>query len=252
MLTVDFDRLRVGAGNLVLDVGCGAGRHSIEAARRGATAVAVDLAADELSAVLRGSDAAVEMLEGPLAGGVPRLAEADLTRLPFADATFDVVIASEVLEHVANDAAAVAELARVVRPGGRVGVTVPRAVPERICWLLSRQYRESPGGHLRIYRGGDLRRRLGAAGLIVTGWCHAHGLHAPYWWLRCAVGLDREPLAVRLYHRLLVWDLMERPGITTAVERLTAPLIGKSLVVYAERPGDAVVPAVAVHGAAAA
>ena len=252
MLTVDFDRLRVGAGDLVLDVGCGAGRHSIEAARRGATAVAVDLAADELRAVLRGADAAVEMLDSPLAGGVPRVIGADLTRLPFADATFDVVIASEVLEHVADDTAAVAELARVVRPGGRLGVTVPRAVPERICWLLSRQYRESPGGHLRIYRGGDLRRQLGAAGLSVTGWHHAHGLHSPYWWLRCAVGLDREPRAVCLYHRLLVWDLMERPWITTVAERLTAPLIGKSLVVYTERPGEAGVPAVPAYGAAAA
>ena len=127
-----------------------------------------------------------------------------------------------------------------------------QAVPERICWLLSRQYRESPGGHLRIYRGGDLRRQLGAAGLSVTGWHHAHGLHSPYWWLRCAVGLDREPRAVCLYHRLLVWDLMERPWITTVAERLTAPLIGKSLVVYTERPGEAGVPAVPAYGAAAA
>lgn len=252
MLTVDFDRLRVGTGDLVLDVGCGAGRHSIEAARRGATAVAVDLAADELRAVLRGADAAVEMLDAPLGGGLPRVLGADLTRLPFADATFDVVIASEVLEHVADDSAAIAELARVVRPGGRVGVTVPRAGPERICWRLSREYRESPGGHLRIYDGAHLRRRLGAAGLTVTGWGHAHGLHSPYWWLRCVSGLEREPLPVRLYHRLLVWDLMERPWITTAAERLTAPLIGKSLVVYADRPIAAAGASIPTHGAAAA
>jgi SAM-dependent methyltransferase len=252
MLTVDFDRLQVGAGDLVLDVGCGAGRHSIEAARRGATAVSVDVAADELKAVLRGADSAVEMLDAPLAGGVPRAVGADLTRLPFADGTFDVVIASEVLEHVADDTAAIDELSRIVRPGGRVGVTVPRAGPERICWRLSREYRESPGGHLRIYDGTELRRRLDMAGLTVTGWAHAHGLHTPYWWLRCVVGLDREPLTVRLYHRLLVWDLMDRPWIMSAAERLTAPLIGKSLVVYAERPSAVAVAAIPAHGVAAA
>ncbi|HEY6379460.1 MAG TPA: methyltransferase domain-containing protein [Candidatus Dormibacteraeota bacterium] len=251
MLTVDFDRLRVGPGDLVLDVGCGAGRHSIEAARRGAAAVALDLALTELAACRSGYREATALLGAPLAGGMPRLTAADTTRLPFADAAFDVVIASEVLEHIGDDGAAIAELRRVLRPGGRLGVTVPRALPERICWGLSRAYHETPGGHVRIYAADELRGRLGAAGLTVIGSTHAHGLHSPYWWLRCAVGVDREPLVVRLYHRLLVWDLMERPWITRAAERICAPLVGKSLVVYAERaaPPRRALP---THGAAAA
>lgn len=237
MLTVDFDRLGVGTGDRVLDVGCGAGRHSIEASRRGATAVALDMAVGELRSTRAGVSAAEAMLGDRLAGGPPRGVSADAGRLPFADGTFDVVIASEVLEHIPADAAAMAELARVVRPGGRVAVTVPRAMPERICWALSTAYHQTPGGHVRIYRGDDLRARLEAAGLRVTGRGHAHGLHTPYWWLRCALGVDRTPAPVRLYHRLLVWDMMRRPWLTRMGERLTAPLMGKSLAVYCERPG---------------
>ena len=74
-------------------------------------------------------------------------------------------------------------------------------------------------------------------GLRVTGWHHAHALHTPYWWLRCAVGEDRadHPL-VRAYHRLLVWDITAATPVTRVPERLLNPYLGKSLVVYAEKP----------------
>src|SRR3712207_6627601 len=92
------------------------------------------------------------------------------------------------------------------------------------------------GGHVRIYRGEVLRSRLTAAGLVPGGQHHAHALHAPFWWLKCAVGVDRDPAAVRAYHRLLVWDLTKRPWPTRVAERLLDPVIGKSLVVYADKP----------------
>ena len=240
MLTVDFERLGLCSGDRLLDVGCGAGRHSVEASRRGAVAVALDRAPSEVGRAVAAAPGAEALLGGPLAGGVPRGVCGDALALPFPDGSFDVVIASEVLEHVPADAAAMTELCRVLRPGGRLAVTVPRAMPERVCWGLSREYHETPGGHVRIYRGDDLRRRLERAGLRVTDWHHAHGLHSPYWWLKCAVGVTNETaLPVRLYHRLLVWDLMERPWQTRLAERVLAPLMGKSLVVYATRPGAA-------------
>lgn len=240
MLTVDFDRLRLRPGERVLDVGCGAGRHSIEALRRGACAVALDLDRHEVARALGAGPAAEGLLGAPLAGGAPRPVCGDALRLPFAAGSFDVVVASEVLEHVPDDRGALAELVRVLRPGGRLAVTVPRAFPERICWALSRRYHDRPGGHVRIYRGTDLRSLLSGAGLVVTGWHHAHGLHTPYWWLRCALGVDREDLLpVRLYHRLLVWDLMRRPLPTRAAALALDPLAGKSLAVYCVQPaGD--------------
>jgi len=129
-----------------------------------------------------------------------------------------------------------AEITRVLRPGGLAAVTVPAWLPERVCWALSREYHEVPGGHVRIFTRAELTAKLEGAGLEVTGTHHAHGLHSPYWWLKCAVGVhdDRNP-AVRGYHRLLVWDIMRRPALTRLSEAALNPLIGKSLVVYARK-----------------
>ncbi len=161
----------------------------------------------------------------------------DPTAMPFADGAFDRVIAAEVLEHIPGDQRALHEITRVLRPGGVAAVTVPSWLPERICWSLSDDYHNVPGGHVRIYTRPELEAKLRAAGLSVGAHHHAHGLHSPYWWLKCAVGVhdDGHPLA-RAYHRLLVWDIVKRPKVTRLAERALDPVIGKSLVIYAEKP----------------
>ncbi len=165
----------------------------------------------------------------------------DALALPFADATFDRVIASEVLEHIRDDVAAMCELARVLKPGGAMAVTVPRCAPEAVNWALSDEYHDTPGGHVRIYRRSTLERRLASAGLEPTAHHHAHGLHSPYWWLRCFVGPsnDSNP-AVAAYHKLLVWDIVKAPIVTRLADRILSPLIGKSLVLYLSKPAVAV------------
>jgi SAM-dependent methyltransferase len=145
-------------------------------------------------------------------------------------------MASEVLEHIPDDVTAMAEIARVLKPGGRVAITVPRYGPERICWALSDEYHANEGGHIRIYRRDVVRTRLASVGLTPGASHHAHALHAPYWWLKCAVGVERDTAAVRAYHRMLVWDLTTRPWLTRTAERVLDPLFGKSLVVYADKP----------------
>ena len=104
-------------------------------------------------------------------------------------------------------------------------------------WALSDEYHDVPGGHVRIYRHRELMARLERTGLTVMGSHHAHGLHAPYWWLRCLVGPanDDHP-AVAAYHRLLVWDIVKAPRTTRYTERVLNPLVGKSLVVYLMKP----------------
>lgn len=236
MLTVDYDRLGVRAGDRVLDLGCGFGRHAFEAARRGALVVALDTGADEVDQVRSTFGAMIE--EGELPAEYPTMVvQSDALSLPFADASFDRVIASEVLEHIPDDSAAMCELARVLRPGGSMAVTVPRCVPEAINWALSDEYHDTPGGHVRIYRRSTLERRLSDAGLDPIGHHHAHGLHSPYWWLRCLVGPSNEANpAVEAYHKLLVWDIVKAPLVTRTADRVLSPFIGKSLVVYLTRP----------------
>jgi SAM-dependent methyltransferase len=237
VLTADYDVLGLRPGDRLLDLGCGFGRHAFEAARRGAQVVALDAGPDEVAGVRATLGAMVdagELGSDAHAGAV----QGDALRLPFADDTFDRVIASEVLEHIPDDLAAMAELARVLRPGGTMAVTVPRCGPEFVNWALSDEYHDVPGGHVRIYRRSTLVRRLAAAGLVPVARHHAHGLHAPYWWLRAFVGPTNDThSAVAAYHRLLVWDIERGPRATRLADRVLSPVIGKSLVVYVRKPG---------------
>lgn len=235
MLTVDFDLLPIQPGERLLDLGCGGGRHAFEAARRGARVVALDTDRSELDRVTAVFAAMAEAGEIP-AGGSGLAVSSDATCLPFEDGSFDKVIAAEVLEHLPADQIAMNEIARVLRPGGMAAVTVPAWLPERICWRLSEDYHNNPGGHIRIFTRRELVTKLTRSGLAVTGQHRAHALHSPYWWVKCAVGVhnDEHPLA-GAYHKLLVWDIMRKPAATRIADQVLNPVLGKSLVVYADK-----------------
>ncbi len=238
MLTVDFERLGLRSGDLVLDMGCGAGRHAFECLRRGARTVALDYSHPELIDVAGTFGAMVDAGEvpGEPHGGPVR---GDALRLPFPDSTFDRIIVSEVLEHISDDRGAIAELVRVLRPGGTMAATVPSWFPEKVCWALSDAYHApiAEGGHVRIYRKRQLVSRLESAGLATRGSHHAHSLHSPYWWLKCAVGpTNDDHRLVRSYRRFLEWDIVEAPRTTRWADRLLNPVLGKSIVIYAELP----------------
>ncbi|NBE96903.1 class I SAM-dependent methyltransferase [Nonomuraea sp. KC401] len=233
---MDFARLPVGPGVRVLDLGCGGGRHAFEVLRRGADVTAFDMDQAELDSV------AAMFAAMDKAGEVPEGATGETVRgtaldMPFEDGVFDRVIAAEVLEHIPDDMAAMREIFRVLRPGGTAAVTVPSFLPERICWALDEDYHTAPGGHVRIYTLAELSAKLKSTGFVIGPHHHAHGLHAPYWWIKCAVGVDNDdhPLA-KAYHELLVWDIMKRPAATRIAEAVLNPVIGKSVVLYVRKP----------------
>jgi 2-polyprenyl-6-hydroxyphenyl methylase/3-demethylubiquinone-9 3-methyltransferase len=113
-LEIVFDEL-LGAADLtgrsVLDVGCGSGRFSARAAARGARVTALDIG--------------VRLLQRTRQRCPARPVAADACLLPFRSGSFDVVIASECIEHTTDPLHAVEEIHRVTRPGGRFLITVP-------------------------------------------------------------------------------------------------------------------------------
>lgn len=118
-----LDAARVTSGTRLLDAGCGAGLLALLASLRGAQVAALD-AAPGLLAVARQR----------LPGGEVR--EGDLEALPFADSSFDAATAVNSIFYAEDMAAAIRELARVVRPGGRVVVTA-WGPPERCEFLTA-------------------------------------------------------------------------------------------------------------------
>lgn len=231
MITVDFKRLRMEPGRRVLDVGCGTGRHTAAVHRfKDVTVIGADVSYDDLLEARKRLICQDALGEGL---GSYEILAADIVALPFPDNFFDHVICSEVLEHIRDQDTAAREIARVLKPGGNLVVSVPRFFPERICWALSDEYGNTDNGHIRIYRKKALITLLEGAGVKTRAVRFAHSLHTPYWWLKCIVGPSRnDAWPVNLYHRFLTWDIMKRPRVTRFLDTILNPVLGKSIVLY--------------------
>jgi SAM-dependent methyltransferase len=238
MHTVDLKRLRLKPGARALDLGCGEGRH-VHALYYAARmhVVGVDLCFDDLAKVREGFAQAPD-LEAPHERAFS-LSVGNALRLPFADESFDLIVCSEVLEHIPEFEEALNEITRLLKPGGQLAISVPRFWPEWLCWKLAPGYYKTPGGHVRIFRASRLRGEVTTRGFRHAGGHWAHGLHSPYWWLQCAVWKNREAnWFVRQYHKFLCWDILKRPLLTRMLEKIADPLMGKSVVMYFDKPTE--------------
>ncbi len=238
MLTVDFGRLALTPGMTVLDAGCGEGRHAFEALRRGARIVAMDVQRRDLART-RFLLASVARERGPFPDGTAGASGAvhaltlqgNAQRLPFPGECFDRVICSEVLEHVQNPMAAARELARVLRPGGHVAVSVPTPMTEWAFRFASDDYFNTPGGHVRIFTPRRLVRLMARAGLEVRDIHFEHAFHSLYWWCRAVFGLhDEGHPAIRHFRKVLTY-VMFSPSLTRA-ENLFNRFLPKAMVLY--------------------
>jgi SAM-dependent methyltransferase len=232
MITIRAEYFNLKPDQLVVDLGCGQGRHVQALAWKYPLRIlGLDLDFDSAAASQRG-------LYELLPPDDPRckqclLAAADCLRIPLPDSSVDHLICSEVLEHLPDYHRAVQEIHRVLKPHGTFAVSVPRFWPERVCWALSQEYQHDPGGHVRIFQAAGLRLEIQRLGFRFQRSHHAHALHAPYWWLKCMRWSKRDSWwPIRLYHRLLVWDMLRKPLVTQRLEKMLNPLMGKSVVMY--------------------
>ena len=234
--TIDQQYLGLQPQDLLLDLGCGEGRHTISLGLgESITAVGLDLSARDLrTASLRLADFTFTDADDHLP---VCFTQGTGDRLPFRDNTFSKVVCSEVLEHIPDYVAFLREIKRVIRPGGVLAVSVPAAFPEWVCWKLSDAYHEVEGGHVRIFSASELNQAIEGLNFKRYKTHRAHALHVPYWWLKCAIGVERnEQFLVRKYRRLLEIEILSNPMALRLLSKIADPVMGKSLVMYFDKP----------------
>ncbi|WP_075184878.1 class I SAM-dependent methyltransferase [Teredinibacter haidensis] len=233
MLTLHPEKLPVRAGDSLLDLGCGEGRHTLGLFFLQHTQTISLLGVDLNFSDLHTANRRLSELATHSVRATATFINSNGLQLPFRDHSFDHIICSEVLEHIHDYEQMLSEINRVLKPGGHLCVSVPRFWPEKICWLLEKRYHQVEGGHIRIFNGKRLQQKIAANGYQLYSKHWSHALHVPYWWLRCLFWKQGETfLPVRLYHRLLVWDLFNKPWLTQTLDKWLNPVMGKSLVLY--------------------
>jgi ubiquinone/menaquinone biosynthesis C-methylase UbiE len=231
--TVDLDLLGLRDGDRLLDVGCGTGRHVINACRRRCVVVGLDRDLWELRA-LKFLGFCLGM-EGKLRARAG-VAQGDALHLPFADGSVDRIICTEVFEHVPDDALLLSELARVLRPGGTIGISVPDARSEWLVWRLASVQRVPPGEHVRLYRRGQMERLLRSHGFEVYARRFRHSLETLYWllWLGAPDGGLRRRLSAA-WRDFVGERSAEGSHVLTRVEDAGNRVLPKSAVFYARK-----------------
>jgi len=235
MEAVDLDLLRLSEGDLVLDMGSGTGRHVLAACLRPCRVVGLD--SDLESLALAGRYVNLIRSWGVVrAGATLMLGWGD--RLPFADGSFDRVMCTEVLEHIPDDRRTIREIMRVLRPGGTAAVSVPDQLTESIFWRLSWQYRNTPGGHVRIYGRGEIATKLKDAGLRLYAVRFRHAFETLYWLAR--IGLRDhcwEPAPrVESFRTFLESRRVHNSEFFHRLEEAANYLFPKSIVFYGRKP----------------
>jgi SAM-dependent methyltransferase len=137
-----LERAGLGPSPRILDAGCGTGRNLVEYAALGE---------------VEGVDFSAEAVEFCRLRGLAGVRQAALEQLPYESDRFDLIVATDVVEHLDDDRLALAELGRVAAPGGRLVLTVPA-----YTWLWSRH--DESLHHKRRYTAGRMRAQLVAAG----------------------------------------------------------------------------------------
>ena len=156
--------------------------------------------------------------------------------MPFQNNSLDLVVCSEVLEHLHHYNDAVKEIHRVLKPGGKFYASVPASWPEKICWALSKDYQNQPGGHLRIFNQSKLISEISEVGFTFLSSDRFHSIHAPYWWIRCFFWNTQDSnIIVKLYKKILERHILKKPFLLDFIDKILNPFMGKSFSMYFEK-----------------
>lgn len=234
MLTFNFNKVKLDNENgIMLDLGCGEGRHIFGAMQKfpNLQCVGLDPHLESLDKSLEG----LELFES-LSNKTTTFLSGSAYSLPFGDSTFDLVVCSEVLEHLHEYRDAISEIYRVLKPGGKFLASVPAEFPEKICWALSTEYQNQPGGHLRIFKRKNLINDVSQRGFNFIQSERFHSVHSAYWWLRCLFWKSQETnILVGWYKKFLEIHILQKPKWIDFLDKSLNPILGKSIALYFEK-----------------
>jgi ubiquinone/menaquinone biosynthesis C-methylase UbiE len=230
MLTFDFNRININPEGTMLDLGCGEGRHIF-----GLMEKFPDLKCIGLDPHIESLDKAFEGLKflESISNTKTNFLSGSAYSLPFSDDSFDLVVCSEVLEHLHDYKDAIKEINRVLKPGGQFLASVPAEFPEKICWLLSEAYQNQPGGHLRIFKKNKLIKEVAEHNFSFESSQRFHSIHSAYWWLRCLFWKSQESnIIIKGYKKILERHILKKPFFLDLIDKIFNPILGKSIAFY--------------------
>ena len=230
MLTFDFNRININPEGTMLDLGCGEGRHIF-----GVMEKFPDLKCIGLDPHIESLDKAFEGLKflESISNTKTNFLSGSAYSLPFSDDSFDLVVCSEVLEHLHDYKDAIKEINRVLKPGGQFLASVPAEFPEKICWLLSEAYQNQPGGHLRIFKKNELIKEIAEHNFSFESSQRFHSIHSAYWWLRCLFWKSQESnIIIKGYKKILERHILKKPFFLDSIDKFFNPILGKSIAFY--------------------
>ena len=233
MLTFNFSKIKLDDRGVMLDLGCGEGRHifGVMQAFPNIQCIGLDPNLDSLDKSLEGLD-----FFKSLSNKKTSFLSGSAYELPFSDNTFDLVICSEVLEHLHEYVDALEEISRVLKPGGKFLASVPSEFPEKICWALSNEYQNQPGGHLRIFKKKALIEEIQKKGFKYINSERFHSIHSAYWWLRCMFWKTQDKnVLIRWYKKFLELHILKKPIWIDLIDKSLNPILGKSIAFYFEK-----------------
>lgn len=226
---IDFQLLNLNSHSKILDVGCGSGAILIPLWENGYQAVGVD----PEPADLYGRLASLESLERFRKSVICARGEA----LPFHSGVFDIVICSEVIEHVQRPELILNEIHRVLKPGGALCITVPGYLTERLFGLMHPKWFEY-SGHKNVFRKGKLVSMLRDCGFEPFALKGKRGFYTYFWFFHCLVRTKYNCLGQPLEHHRLTnmlfsfWKFIGKLKVSICIEQIVNKILPKSIHVY--------------------
>lgn len=218
----------IGPQDVVADIGCGTGTHARFCADQGAHVILVD--ADETSLRAARSFWAADdpKVEAYVHSVIP---------FPIADGRCTRIVCNEVLEHVEDPAAFLAELKRIGAPGARYLISVPGAFGEHVMKNIAHPAYFEPPNHVRIIESDQFQRMVTDAGLIVESQSSYGAYWAIWWWLWwCEEQPSLTPRHPVLDHLAFAWGTLLDCENGLLIKKALDRHLPKSQVIVARKP----------------